>query len=134
MTSKDTMYHPEWDKKLLDAKTYKQEFRKDTRLLREAVLTEAKTYVCSDRNSQYGEPEDNFEVIAELWTQYLARACSALVKPLSGYDVGIMMALFKIGRMETGVHKRDSYVDAIGYLACAAELALRGKEDGGDAE
>lgn len=133
MTSKDTMYHPEWDKKLLDMEAYKQEFKKDTRQLREAVLTEAKTYVCSDRNSQYGEPEDNFAVIAELWTQYLVRACDALVKPLTGYDVGMLMTLFKIGRMETGAHKRDSYVDAIGYLACAAELALREKEGGGNA-
>lgn len=133
MTSKDTMYHPEWDKKLLDAKTYKQDFKKDTRPLREAVLSEARTYVCADRNDQYGEPEDNFAVIAELWTQYLTRACGALVKPLSGYDVGIMITLFKIGRMETGTRKYDSFVDAIGYLACAAELALHEKVGGGNA-
>lgn len=123
--SKETMYHPEWDKK---------QFRKDTRTLRESVLTEAGQCVCADRNSQYGEPEDNFNVIAGLWTQYLTHACGALMRPVTGYDVSMLMALFKIGRLETSVHKRDSYVDAIGYLACAAELAQREKEDGGDAE
>ena len=127
--SKDTIYHPEWDKKLLGQTEPAKEFRKADRPMRASVLDEAKSCVCTDRNSQYGEPEDNFKVIAELWTQYLTRSCGALMKPLTDYDVGMLMTLFKIGRMETGVHKRDSFVDAIGYLACAAEIALRGKGD-----
>lgn len=129
--SKDTTYHAEWDKKLLGCKN--TEFRKDRHVLREAVLNDAKSRVCTDRNEQYGEPEDNFAVIAELWTQYLTRACEALMKPLTGYDVGMMMTLFKIGRMETGAHKRDSFVDALGYLACAAEIALRDTEENDNA-
>lgn len=125
--NKDTTYHGEWEK-LLDSEE-QMKFRKDTRALREAVLNDAKNCVCTDRNSQYGEPEDNFTVIAELWTQYLIRACEALMKPLTGYDVGMMMTLFKIGRMETGTIKRDSFVDALSYLACAAEIALRDTDE-----
>lgn len=135
--SKDAIYHPEWDKKLLGQTAEAKELRKADRPMRASVLDEAKSCVCTDRNSQYGEPEDNFAVIAELWTQYLTRSCGALMRPLTGYDVSMLMTLFKIGRMETGVHKLDSFVDAIGYLACAAELALglalRGKGDAGNA-
>lgn len=34
---------------------------------REMCLDEAKKCVCMDRNQQYGEPEQNFTVIAQLW-------------------------------------------------------------------
>lgn len=81
---------------------------------RERVLEEAKQIIRSDRNKQYGEPEDNFSCIADLWTVYLGIG-------LNGYDVGMMMVLFKLARMMTGGYKRDSLVDLIGYAACAAE-------------
>ena len=38
-----------------------------------------------------------------------------------------MMALLKIARIAGGRFKTDSYVDAIGYMACAGEIA--GKEN-----
>ena len=37
-------------------------------------------------------------------------------------DVAVMMALLKIARIKTGKFKEDRFVDACGYLACAAEL------------
>lgn len=42
---------------------------------------------------------------------------------LTAEDVANMMALLKIGRIAIGRHKDDSYIDAIGYLACAGEIA-----------
>ena len=33
---------------------------------REEILESARTCVCTDRNKQYGEPEDNFKAIAEM--------------------------------------------------------------------
>lgn len=36
-----------------------------------------------------------------------------------------MMALLKIARIAGGKFKADSYVDAIGYMACAGEIAER---------
>lgn len=35
----------------------------------------------------------------------------------------VMMALLKIARIAKGRFKADSYIDAIGYMACAGELA-----------
>lgn len=92
--------------------------------IRAQILNEARDIICSDRNKQYDEPEDNFAVIGELWSQYLRRAKDADID-LDGYDVGMLMALFKIGRLETGTPKRDNFVDLAGYVACAAEIALR---------
>lgn len=92
--------------------------------IRAQILNEARGIICSDRNQQYGEPEDNFAVIGELWSQYLRRAKDADID-LDGYDVGMLMALFKIGRLETGAPKRDNFVDLAGYVACAAEIALK---------
>jgi hypothetical protein len=82
-------------------------------------LQQAEQIVCMDREYEYGAPEDNFRFIAELWTAYLY---NDNIGSLSAKDVAIMMALFKIGRMTTGKPKVDNWVDAIGYLACGAEL------------
>lgn len=88
-------------------------------------LDEAKTIICNDRENQYGSPENSFKLIAELWTAYLGEH---LTKYLEESDVAIMMALLKIARISTGSFKEDSWIDAIGYLACGAELdcAMRG--------
>ena len=86
---------------------------------REYFLDQAKTIVCNDRENQYGSPENNFLFIAQLWTAYLGER---LTKYLEESDVAIMMALLKIARISTGSFKADSWIDAIGYLACGAEL------------
>lgn len=83
---------------------------------RGAILEEAIRCVCQDRNDQYGEPEDVFNLIAAFWTVYLEHDISA-------HDVGIMMALLKVARIKDGRFKADSYIDAAGYIACAAEIA-----------
>ena len=88
---------------------------------------EAKRIITTDRNEQYGEPEDNFAVIAELWSAYLVHRCG--IGEIEPADVGIMMALFKIGRAATAYEvKDDTYVDAIGYLACAGEIESTARE------
>lgn len=85
--------------------------------VREEILNRAIKCVCTDRNTQYGEPEDSFRVISYLWETYLNR-------PLTPHDVGIMMALLKIARIMTGQTKADNYVDAAGYIACAAQCKV----------
>lgn len=87
-------------------------------MTRPEILDETKKIVCTDRNAQYGEPEDNFGIIAKYWSDYLGRDISA-------HDVGIMMTLFKVGRIQSGGTKADNYIDACGYLACAGEIATR---------
>lgn len=93
-------------------------------MTRAEILDKAKQIVTKDRNSQYGEPEDNFEVIAQFWNAYLM-SMNGECPFLSAKDVAIMMALFKIGRIATArdLHA-DSYIDAAGYIACAAECAV----------
>lgn len=93
---------------------------------RERVLDKAKSIILGNRDKQYGKPEDNFRVISEYWTCYLCNSGREVV--LSAKDVAVMLALFKIGR-ETGSHKEDNIIDAIGYLACAEECYEK-SEDG----
>lgn len=90
----------------------------DTPTTRAAILDAAKKIVTGDREKQYGKPEDNFAVIAEFWTTYIGH-------PISSEDVAIMMALLKIARIRSGNYKTDSFVDGVGYLSLAAEIAGR---------
>ena len=41
------------------------------RVTRESVLKKAMSVVCSDREKQYGSPEDNFDLISSFWYLYL---------------------------------------------------------------
>lgn len=88
----------------------------DTPTTRAEILDAAKKIVTGDREKQYGKPEDNFDVIARLWTTYAGHSFTPV-------DVAVMMTLLKVARIKTGHYKIDSYVDACGYLACAAEIA-----------
>lgn len=90
----------------------------DTPTTRAEILDAAKRIVTGDREKQYGKPEDNFAVIAEFWTTYIGH-------PISSEDVAIMMALLKIARIRSGNYKADSFVDGVGYLSLAAEIARR---------
>lgn len=90
---------------------------------RERCLNVAKRIVCTDRNEQYGEPEDNFDVIADYWAAYLNSKYKVGV-PLDPGDVAHMMVLFKMGRITTAkAYKDDNYIDMAGYAACAMECA-----------
>lgn len=89
---------------------------------RQETLESAIEYVCSKREKEYGTPKDNFSVIANFWSIYLFRVIGAEVS-LTPHDVAIMMTLLKLSRIASGVVKDDNYVDAAGYIACAAEIA-----------
>ena len=83
------------------------------------ILDRAKAIVTGEREKQYGKPEDNFAIIAELWSAYTGYKFSPV-------DVAMMMALLKVARIKTGVGTVDSFVDLAGYAACAGEIAGRG--------
>lgn len=91
-------------------------------LTRKNILETAINYVCSDRNNQYGSPEDSFKVIASLWTAYLD-------KPITAKDVAAMMVLFKMARVKTGTAKADNWIDAAGYCACGGECEEKEKSE-----
>ena len=83
---------------------------------REECLRKANEIVNGQREQAYGTPEDNFKMIAYLWSDYLEADISAV-------DVAMMMALLKIARISTGTFKEDSFIDLAGYAACGYEIA-----------
>lgn len=86
-------------------------------MTRSECLDTAKKTICNDRNDQYGEPEDNFKVIAEFWSSYLG-------KKISSTDVANLMVLFKIARAKNA-SKEDTFIDICGYAACGCEIATK---------
>lgn len=92
---------------------------KDTKMdksRRQLVLEEAIEYITKDRNTSYGTPEQNFQLIASLWTTYLE-------KTIQPHDVAVLMTLLKIARLKTSPTNRDNWVDLAGYAACGEEVA-----------
>ena len=78
-------------------------------------MAAAERCVCGDREQDYGSPENNFNIIARMWSAY------------SGYefdakDVAAMLALLKIARIASGHAKEDNWVDLAGYAACGGEI------------
>lgn len=93
-------------------------------LNREEILEQALKNVTHDSDDYYGEPEDNFGIISDLWTTYINGYFGSSIS-VSPEDVAVMMCLFKIGRMAGGDFNPDSYIDLAGYAACAGEVAGR---------
>jgi len=85
---------------------------------RSSVLDTAKQYVTKDRDATHGNMEDNFQTIADLWTQYTGHT-------LHSSDVAVMMALLKIARLKSNKDNPDNWIDACGYLACGGELVAK---------
>lgn len=88
---------------------------------REMILDKAKSVVTGKREQEYGSPENNFQMIAELWSTYLDTNVSAL-------DVAMLMSLLKIARIRAG-GTEDSFVDLAGYAACGGEIWENAKAD-----
>jgi len=86
---------------------------------REEILEEAAKLIVSDRQEQYGPPEENFQNIADVWN---IRFKNKLTEKLTPADVAAAMALLKIVRDMAG-YKEDSAVDAAAYIALYAELS-----------
>lgn len=111
-------------------KTVKQEEKPSPR---EEILREAIKCVCTDRNQQYGEPEDSFRMIGDLWGRYIAEKCLDVCTDENGEacchveilpeDVALLMVLFKVCRGATGEKiTKDTLIDIAGYAACAGGM------------
>jgi hypothetical protein len=86
---------------------------------REEILQTASQYITKDRDATHGDAEDNFDNVADLWSWWMhgREICT-----VNGFDVAMMMTLFKIARIKGNPDHVDSYVDANGYLALAGEI------------
>lgn len=96
----------------------------DDRITRQTILDEAARCVTSDRNTQYGEPEDSFKIIAKFWELYIQEKCASENTNISitSADVAAMMVLFKVSRVAGGQAKADNWIDIAGYAACGGEV------------
>ena len=92
---------------------------------RKDILDQALSCVNGERDEQYGNPENNFDIIAQFWMEYLM-TCGAVSTDVPVYiraeDVAAMLALLKISRIATGQPKMDNWVDLAGYAACGGEI------------
>lgn len=89
---------------------------------RSDILDKAKKCVCGQREQDYGTPESNFQLIADLWNGYLGGRTDNPVISVTPVDVSMMMALLKIARIRNGGGSGDSFVDLAGYAACGGEI------------
>lgn len=96
-------------------------------MTRREILDAAKACVCGQREEDYGTPEDNFGLIADLWSVYMRKKCVAPADDVCilPEDVAAMMALLKIARIAAGSAKADNWVDLAGYAACGGEIGVR---------
>lgn len=88
--------------------------------VRQDVLDKAKQIIMVDRSATHGKPEDSFKAIADLWNGYLG------IDKIKPHDVGALMMLLKVARFKGNPYHLDNMIDAAGYAACAAELAMDG--------
>tara|TARA_R110000751_G_scaffold264535_2_gene363603 strand:+ start:100 stop:378 length:279 start_codon:yes stop_codon:yes gene_type:complete len=84
----------------------------------EELLDECKGLIIK-RGQQYGEAQTLYKRTATIWSEHLNAQISAA-------DVCMMMALMKVSRIGEGVGDKaalkDSYMDAINYIALAFSL------------
>lgn len=89
---------------------------------REDCLNQAITQVTGKRTQDYGTPENNFQIIADFWTLYLARRFG-FTGTIITTDVVLMMDLLKTSRLINCSKHADSWIDKAGYSACGAEVS-----------
>jgi len=85
-------------------------------MTRNEFLKKLENVLCS-RDTIHGKPEDTFNIIAKLWTDYLeVKGNTSLTRK----DVALMMVLFKVARQLNG-NSEDNWLDIAGYAACGTE-------------
>lgn len=87
-------------------------------MTRKEILAEAERCVCTNRENEYGSPENNFAKIADLWNAY----CGFNEWGFDSKDVAAMLVLLKVARVNSGHAKADNWVDIAGYAACGGEI------------
>ena len=85
------------------------------------IASRAADLIAGDRNAQHGEKIDNFNRIATVWNAWLEIRRQPAA-PLNAHDVGMMMALMKAARTQSGSYNPDDAFDMTGYSACAGEV------------
>jgi hypothetical protein len=88
---------------------------------REEILQTAIDLTMGDRNEQNGDPFENHQRIAKIWSVILHQE----IEP---YQVALCMAGLKIARLAYNPLD-DSFIDGAAYLAISAEIVGKGETD-----
>jgi hypothetical protein len=89
---------------------------------RKEILDAAAQCILQDRNASYGEPEDSFGAIADLWSVVLRPVLKEDCRVASA-QVALCMIGLKIARLIHNPTHQDSAVDIAGYAACLGSLS-----------
>lgn len=92
---------------------------------RKAILDKVEACVCKDRQNQYGDAEDNFQVIADYWNIWLRQRGilqETAAHCVNATDVAMMSALIKVARASSSPGHIDNWVDLAGYAICAGGI------------
>lgn len=74
--------------------------------------------VLQERQSEYGDPLENFEQIGRIWAALLN-----LDKPIKPYQVALMMDALKTVRLFYNEKHEDSWLDKEGYTKLGKTIA-----------
>lgn len=88
---------------------------------REEILQTAIDLTMGDRNEQNGDPFENHQRIAKIWSVILHQE-------ILPYQVALCMAGLKLARLAYNPLD-DSFIDGAAYLAIAGEIANKGETD-----
>lgn len=77
---------------------------------KEDILEEALRLTREDRQNDYGDPSEDFERTAKLWSAFKG-------VEFDSKDVAMFMILLKVSRLRHK-YKKDSLTDIIGYSRC----------------
>lgn len=80
---------------------------------RDEILDTAKSLICGQRASDYGDAKVNFDRIAVGWNVIVANTEG----PLTAQHVALMMDWVKTCRLLESIDHLDSWVDKCGYSA-----------------
>lgn len=92
----------------------------------QVILNDANKCISTERQDQYGSPEDSFQTIADYWNVYLGKR--GVDYKISACDVAHLMGLLKVARMDGQKYHPDNYVDACGYFALGAQMRERAEK------
>ena len=91
---------------------------------RAKLLTDSASIIDGDRNTQYGDPIDDFSLTAKMWESYLRRIMVTRKTEevyIDPHDVAVMMLLVKVSRLTQSPEKYDHWMDIAGYAGCGWE-------------
>lgn len=84
---------------------------------RALLLREAERLICGDRNAAYGEPDQDFQRTAAIWSAMFDR-------PFTGHEVALAMIALKLSRLSWSAGRFDSWCDIAGYAGCGWDTAV----------